>query len=197
MKTSDAGKALIKQFEGCKLKAYPDPKTGGAPYTCGWGSTGPSIGPDTVWTQAEADARFDEHLTEFEGYVNQAVTVPLTQGQFDALVSIVYNVGPGSRSKDGIIRLKSGNPSTLLRLLNAGDYVGAGEQFLRWVSPGSNVENGLRRRRTAELKLYKSEVKDGPSIQLESVGGGTASRGFFGWLLEILRRWKELSSKRV
>lgn len=197
MKTSTAGKDLIKQFEGCSLKAYPDPKTGGAPWTCGWGSTSPSIGPDTVWTQAQADARFDEHLPEFEGYVNQYVTVPLTQGQFDALVSIVYNVGPGSKSKDGIIRLKSGQPSTLLRLLNAGDYEAAGNQFLRWVSPGSNVENGLRRRRTAELKLFKSEVKDEPSIQLETVGGGNPSTGFWGWLLEIIRRWQKQRSSSV
>jgi len=156
MKTSDQGKALIKEFESCRLHAYPDPKTGGAPWTCGWGTTGSDVGPSTVWTQEQADARFEEDLDEYENMVSANVTVPLTQGQFDALVSIVYNVGPGSDKKDGIIRLKNGQPSTLLRLLNAGDYLGCAAQFMRWVSPGSSVENGLRRRRAAEVDLFNA-----------------------------------------
>lgn len=154
MTTSNAGKALMKGFEQCVLHAYPDPKTGGAPWTCGWGSTGSDIGPGTVWTQEQADARFDQYVAESERIVNAAVRVPLTQAQFDSLVSIVSNVGPGSPDKDGIVRLKNGQPSTLLRLLNAGDYAGAADQFLRWVSPGSNVEAGLRLRRTAERARF-------------------------------------------
>lgn len=155
MKTSQQGKSLIKSFESLKLQAYADPKTGGDPWTCGWGSTGPDVKQHTVWTQEKADQRFEEDLEKFENIVSGNVTVPLTQGQFDAMVSIVYNVGPGSKTKDGIIRLKSGQPSTLLRLLNDGDYQGCADQFLRWVSPGSSVENGLRRRRAVEQELFK------------------------------------------
>ena len=84
----------------------------------------------------------------------ETVTVPLTQGQHDAMVSIVYNVGIGSSEKDGIIVLRNGKPSTLLRKLNAGDYDGAADQFLLWISPGSNVENGLKRRRTQERCMF-------------------------------------------
>jgi lysozyme len=157
MQTSAKGKALIKRFEACRLTAYPDPKTGGAPWTCGWGSTGPDVVKGVTWTQAYADNRFDADLMTPERIVNNAVTVAMTQGQFDAMVSIVYNVGPGSSIRDGIIRLKNGHSSTLLQKLNAGDYAGCAEQFLKWVSPGSNVENGLRRRRQAEVtELFQS-----------------------------------------
>jgi lysozyme len=154
MKTSDAGLGIIKAFESCKLTAYPDPKTGGAPWTVGWGATGPGITTGTVWTQEQADARLLADVEERESLVDMAVTVPMTQGQFDAMVSIIFNVGAGSKWKDGIIRLRNGQPSTLLRLLNAGDYAGCADQFMRWVSPGSNVENGLRRRRTAERARF-------------------------------------------
>ena len=154
MPTSPIGIDIIKTFESCKLTAYPDPKTGGAPWTIGWGATGPGIGPGTVWTQQQADDRLEQDVSEREALVTAAVRAPLTQGQFDALVSIVFNVGPGSKWKDGIIRLKSGQPSTLLSLLNARDYDGCAGQFMRWVSPGSNVENGLRRRRTVERQRF-------------------------------------------
>lgn len=156
MQTSDAGKALIKSFEDCKLTAYPDPKTGGDPWTCGWGSTGPDVGPGTCWLQSMADARFESDLARFEALVNKHVTHTMTQGQFDAFVSIVYNVGPGSKDRDGIIRLKDGRPSTLLRMFNAGDIGGCEIQWERWISPGSNVSKGLLRRRRAELDLFRA-----------------------------------------
>jgi lysozyme len=156
MKTSKAGVDLIKKFESCRLDAYPDPKTGGDPYTVGWGATGRGIGRGTIWEQSQADARLMQDIGERETIVNNAVKVPVTQGQFDALVSIVFNVGAGSDHRDGIIRLKDGRPSTLLRKLNARDYDGCADAFLSWISPGSNVENGLKRRRTAERCLFIS-----------------------------------------
>ncbi|MGJ7613943.1 MULTISPECIES: lysozyme [unclassified Variovorax] len=156
MKTSKVGVDLIKRFESCRLVAYPDPKTGGAPWTVGWGATGAGIGPGTIWEQSQADERLMRDIGEREDLVSAAVTVPLTQGQFDAMVSIVFNVGQGSSSRDGIIRLKDGRPSTLLRKLNAGDYAGASLAFDSWVSSGSNVEKGLRRRRTAERAVFES-----------------------------------------
>lgn len=156
MKTSLAGQRLIQSFEECRLKAYPDPKTGGAPWTCGWGSTR-DVTPDTVWTQDEADRNFARDLVDAEMMVTKYVTHEMTQGQFDAFVSIFQNVGPGNKWKDGIGRLKSGMPSTLLRKFNAGDIGGAETEWVKWISPGSNVSNGLLRRRRAELALFRGE----------------------------------------
>lgn len=157
MKTSQAGIDLIKAFEGCHLKAYPDPKTGGAPWTCGWGETC-GVTKDTWWTQEEADRRLMESIAAREILVSKYVTHPTTQGQFDAFVSIIFNVGAGNQYKDGICRLKDGRPSTLLRKFNAGDIGGCESEWTRWISPGSNVEKGLLRRRMAELKLFRGEV---------------------------------------
>lgn len=147
--------AILRAFEGCKLASYPDPATGGAPWTCGWGACGPEIGPGLVWTQDRADARLAGDVAQREIAASRAITGPVTQRQFDAFVSIVYNVGSGTSERDGIIRLKSGQPSTLLRLLNAGDSQGCADEFLRWVSPGSNVVNGLKRRRTVEQAVFR------------------------------------------
>ena len=158
MKTSAAGRKLIQDFEQCRLVAYPDPGAkDGVPWTIGWGATGLGIGRGVVWTQQEADERFDLDLSKRETLLNNALVVPVTQGQFDALVSIVYNVGEGGPQKDGIIRLRSGRPSTLLRLVNAREYAAAADQFLLWVSPGSSVQAGLLRRRKAERELFCSE----------------------------------------
>lgn len=156
MRVSQAGIDLIKEFEGCHLEAYPDPKTGGDPWTIGWGATGPDIYKGLVWTQDQADDRLLKDIEAREAIVNQYVTVPLTQGQFDAMVSIIFNVGYGSARRNGIIRLKSGEPSTLLAKLNAGDYEGAANEFGRWISPGSPVERGLKRRRGAEVEMFNS-----------------------------------------
>jgi lysozyme len=156
MKVSQAGIDLIKEFEGCHLDAYPDPKTGGDPFTIGWGATGPDVYEGLTWTQEQADERLARDVEAREAIVNEAVTVDLTQGQFDAMVSIVFNVGYGSKRRNGIIKLRSGEPSTLLQKLNDGDYAGAAKEFERWVSPGSPVERGLKRRRDAEVDLFNS-----------------------------------------
>lgn len=167
MKTSREGLALMAHYEDDRLVAYPDPKTGGAPWTIGKGATGPGIGPGLIWSQQQSDDRFASDVAEREVIVEQAVKVPLEQGMFDAVVSIVFNVGAGNSKKDGIIRLKSGKPSTLLRLLNAGDYAGAYAQFALWISPGSNVELGLRRRRRAEQGLWdKLTARDAIAVAL-------------------------------
>tara|TARA_R110000868_G_scaffold344592_1_gene605634 strand:+ start:90 stop:551 length:462 start_codon:yes stop_codon:yes gene_type:complete len=153
MKTSPAGIALIQEYEDCSLTAYPDPKTGGAPWTIGWGTTGPGIGPGLVWTQEECDRRFAEHLEQFERDVMSLVSSPMTQGQFDALVSFAYNCGSDI---DADTKAEGLGDSTLLKKFNARDLDGTEIEWMKWVSPGSNVENGLRRRRKAELVLFKS-----------------------------------------
>lgn len=147
MKTSQAGIDLIHSFESLRLQAYPDPGSkDGKPYTVGWGSTGSDIGPGTVWTKEEADQRFASDLSKFEQAVSLLVKVPLTQYQFDALVSFTYNLGIGS--------LKS---STLLKMLNEGYYSNAGLQLLRWTKNDGVEMAGLVRRRKAELKMFKGE----------------------------------------
>lgn len=147
MKTSQAGIDLIHSFEQLRLKAYPDPGSkDGKPYTVGWGSTGSDIGPGTLWTKEKADQRFASDLSKFEQAVSLLVKVPLTQYQFDALVSFTYNLGIGS--------LKS---STLLKMLNEGYYSNAGLQLLRWTKNDGVEMAGLVRRRKAELKMFKGE----------------------------------------
>ncbi len=155
MKTSQNGIAVIRYFESCSLKAYPDPATGGAPWTIGWGHTGPEVVPGLVWTQAKADAQLVIDLASREASISKAVTAQITQGQFDALVSFLYNVGPGKQGvKDGLLVLKSGGPSSLLRLTNTGDATGAAAQFKFWNKAAGVAMRGLSRRRAAEAALY-------------------------------------------
>ncbi|EEV7373656.1 lysozyme [Escherichia coli] len=149
MQTSDKGIALIKQFEGCKLTAYPDPGTGGAPWTIGYGWTQPVDGklvrPGMTIDQATADRLLKTGLVSYENDVSRLVKVKLSQGQFDALVSFTYNLG-----------FRSLSTSTLLSKLNAGDYAGAADEFPRWNKAGGKVLNGLTRRREAERALFLS-----------------------------------------
>lgn len=167
------GAELGHHYEALRLQAYPDPgsprakamrdgrppaeylKLSGAPWSIGYGDTGPDVVEGLVITAQEADARFARRMAlEFEPMVRRAVTVPINQRQFDALVSIFYNVGPGAPGRDGIARLASGGPSTLLRKLNLGDYAGAAGQFPAWNRAGGAVMKGLQRRREAERLVF-------------------------------------------
>ena len=149
--TSAQGIALIKRFEGCarlrgdgSYEAYPDPGTGGAPWTIGWGATGPDIRPGTVWTQAQCDARLEHDVARHARDVDRALgDAPTTQAQFDALVSFHYNTGAIGRA-------------TLTRKHCSGDYVGAEAEFARWNRAGGKVLRGLVRRRSDEAALYAS-----------------------------------------
>jgi lysozyme len=142
---SAKGIALVKRFEGCRLAAYPDPGTGGDPWTIGWGATGKGIGPDTVWTQAQADVRLEADLARHAANVLLAIgKAPTSQHQFDALVSFHYNTGAIAKA-------------TLTRLHIAGDHAGAAQQFARWVHAGGKVLAGLVRRREAEAALYLAQ----------------------------------------
>lgn len=152
------GLALIKEFETCSLTPYDD---GYGFLTIGWGhlirQSDPF--PDPI-SQYTADCLLVKDCAEAEGIVNQEVTVPLTQYQFDALVSFVFNVGPGRMDmhdlpgKDGFVRLRSGEPSTMLRKLNNGDYMGAAAEFTRWTKSGGVESRGLLRRRQRERGLF-------------------------------------------
>ena len=138
--TSKAGRDLIEEFEGRRNKAYRD--VGGI-YTCGIGCTGPDINADTVWTDAEVEAHFSAALRRFEIGVNRLVTVALNQQQFDAVCSLGYNIG-----------LNALRSSTLVRKLNAGDHIGAANEFLRWDKVNGKTVGGLSRRRRAEMALF-------------------------------------------
>lgn len=144
MKTSSQGYTVIKYFESCILKAYPDPGSkDGKPWTIGWGHTGPDVVPGVVWTQVQSDDALARDLVPFEAAVSRLVKVALQQCQFDALVAFSYNVGIGALEK-----------STLLRLMNAGDVVGAANQFLKWINNDGKPMRGLIRRRNAERMLF-------------------------------------------
>jgi len=147
MRISQNGIAVLKHFENCSLSAYPDPATGGAPWTIGWGHTGPEVAQGLVWTQAKADAQLLEDLAERELTVSCAVTGGVDQGQFDALVDFVYNLGAGNFEG-----------STLLNLVNAGDMAGAAAQFSRWNRAAGKPMRGLTRRRAAEAALFAGKT---------------------------------------
>jgi GH24 family phage-related lysozyme (muramidase) len=143
-----AGLSLIKNFEGY-AQVVPGTTNGttyldavGVP-TIGYGHTGPDVTPNLVITQAQAEALLQSDLRSAEGAVSDAVTVALNDNQFAALVSFVYNLGAGTLQE-----------STLLGLLNGGNYNDAAQQFTRFVYAGGEVLQGLVTRRNAERALF-------------------------------------------
>tara|TARA_R110000787_G_scaffold273283_1_gene380959 strand:+ start:97 stop:540 length:444 start_codon:yes stop_codon:yes gene_type:complete len=142
MNISKEGLSLIKKFEGCELEAY---KCAAGVLTIGYGSTKGVKKGDTI-TQEEADKLLLHEMEEYEGYVNKLVEVDLSQNQFDALVSWVFNLGPAN--------LKA---STLLKVLNSKDYEGVPAQIQRWNKAGGKVLEGLIRRRNAEALLFEGK----------------------------------------
>lgn len=143
MKLSEKGLELIKKFEGLRLEAYLCPA---AVWTVGYGSTyGVKEGMVITEEQAEDMLWRDVHVAEV--CVNGAVTVPLTQGEFDALVSFVFNLGCGKF-----------RGSTLLRKLNDGDYDGAADEFPRWCRAGGQPLAGLVARRAAEKVRFEESA---------------------------------------
>ena len=142
MKISPAGLALIKEFEGCRLDAYPDPGTGAEPWTIGYGRTR-GVSKGMRISQQRAEEMLLEEVAPFERGVTNLVKVEITQAQFDALVAFSYNVG--------LANLQS---STLLKMVNNRDFTGAAAQFVRWNKAAGKVLNGLTRRRQAEAKMF-------------------------------------------
>jgi lysozyme len=142
MKISEEGKSLIKKFEGCELEAY---KCAAGVWTIGYGHIKTAVEGMKI-DQATANELFDEEMGEYETYVNTAVTVPLSQNQFDALVSWVFNLGNGNL-----------NASTMLKVINSGDHAGVPAQIKRWNKAGGKVLEGLIRRREAEALLYEGK----------------------------------------
>ncbi len=139
MEYSLDGLHLTESFESCRLQAYLD--SAGVP-TIGYGHThGVTLGMSC--TQEEAEQWLQQDIQVAAQAVNGMVTVALTQPEFDALVDFTFNLGTGNLQK-----------STLLRLLNAGDYKGAAAEFEKWDRAGGKVMAGLLRRRQAEEQMF-------------------------------------------
>jgi GH24 family phage-related lysozyme (muramidase) len=144
MTPSPAGVALIQRFEQCRLTAYM-PTPNDKP-TIGWGATGADIKMGMTWTQAECDQRFAADLGKFAQGVSAVLTGETSQHQFDAMVSLAYNIGIGAFER-----------STLLRLHNTGDFDQADAQFAVWNKQAGKVLTGLVHRRAAEAAMYRGE----------------------------------------
>ena len=142
MKTSPKGIALIKQFEGLRLKAYRCP---GGVWTIGYGHTA-GVKRGMVITESQAEEFLRSDLAVLENAVNDQ-KLDLTQNMFDALVSFTFNVGVGNF-----------RCSTLLAKIKADPWDNSiMDEFLRWVYSKGRVLTGLQRRRLAEMKLYFSK----------------------------------------
>ena len=137
MKTSHKGLALIKEFEGLRLSAYPDPATGGEPWTIGFGRT-KGVRKGMRITKEKADEFLAEDIREFERHVPHG-----KQREFDAMVSLCFNIGPGNFRR-----------SSVRRHHVAGEHELAATAFLSWNKAAGKVMPGLVRRRLAEAKLY-------------------------------------------
>jgi len=156
VKTSQVGIELIKQFEGVRLESYVCPAgilTIGVGHTSAAGP--PKVVPKMKITYQEANEILARDLVKYESAVDRLVTVPLSQNQFDALVSFTFNVGEGALAK-----------STLLKKLNAGKYSEVPAELMKWTKGGGRELPGLVRRRRAECALWRS-VNDRSDIDVD------------------------------
>lgn len=140
--------AMTKTEEGKSLVAYPDPATGGAPWTIGYGHTG-GVRPGDTCTEAQADEWLRQDMAHVAFHINRLLKVKVTQREFDALCVLAFNIGIGN--------LES---STLLKLLNEAKYEDAAMQFTRWDHAGGKEIPGLLRRRKDEQALFQAGIND-------------------------------------
>lgn len=147
-KINEAGLALIKEFEGLRLRTYRDSV---GVLTIGYGHTGSDVRAGETITEPEAEELLRIDLNEAEAAVDEAVNVDLTDNQYAGLIALAFNIGGSAFTR-----------STLIRKLNAGDYDGAANQFLRWNKGGKplRVIAGLTRRRKAERKLFLTDESE-------------------------------------
>jgi lysozyme len=147
---------FIKKHEGLRLKAYPDPGTGGDPWTIGYGHTSragpPAVKPGMKITRGEADRIFKRDIEMFSAGVLAAIKVPVNANQFGACTSLAYNIGIGGFRR-----------SSVLRELNAGNYDRAAGKFGLWIKAGGRVMRGLVNRRAAEAAMFLEPVGDAAS----------------------------------
>jgi len=144
---------LIKPFEGYAreveggaCRSYPDPGSHGAPWTIGWGSTGPDVKQDTVWSREQAEKRLRHDVSEIAAeLINLSPgLLTATDERVAALISFAYNLGLGNYRK-----------STLKMRVDANDWVGAQREIVKWNRASGRVMAGLVRRREAEAVMMK------------------------------------------
>ena len=146
LRTSPVGQAVIKHYESLRLRAYPDPATGAAPWTLGYGHIR-NVRPGDTCTEAQADAWLVQDLMDVEFQLNKLISWPITQGQFDALASLAFNIGLAAFVPDAIIG-------------DFDDYVKAGnlaeirERIASFRKANGKVMYGLQKRRRAEQALW-------------------------------------------
>lgn len=142
---SAAGVGGIAVHESLRFTSYPDPGTGGAPWTICWGHTGPEVKPGMTVSRTQCEQWLAADLKKAEGVLRSTVKVPLQQGEVDAYVSFIFNVGGGNWRS-----------STLLRLLNQGKRKEACDQLPRWIYANKRELNGLKKRRYEERAVCLS-----------------------------------------
>lgn len=146
MQLNDAGINLIKSYEALRLTAYPDPGTGGDPWTIGYGHTDGVSQGDTC-TIDQANQYLQDDLNQFIQGVTGLLTLELNDNQFSALVSFAFNCG-----------LNNLKHSTLLREINASNFDNVTANFQMWDKAAGSIMAGLLRRRTAEAALFMTEI---------------------------------------
>ena len=141
MKISSEGLELIKHFEGCETTAYQDSV---GVWTIGYGHT-KGVEEGQTCSIEDTETMLADEMDEYEGYINNMVKVDFEQHEFDALVAWVYNLGPTNLGE-----------STMLKVLNGGQFARVPDQKKRWNRAGGQVLAGLVRRRTAEALMFEN-----------------------------------------
>ena len=156
MKLSGAGVLLIKRFESLRLVSYQD---AGSTYTIGWGATtypdGSKVQANEKITAQYADILLLHHIGVAMRAVDRLVEVPLTQSQYDALVSFTYNVGGGNFARSSLLRAVNQAPNNMPAINSA---------FLVWVTAKGKFYQGLENRRKAEISLYANGANGTNSV---------------------------------
>lgn len=141
MKISEDGLELIRNFEGCETSAYQDSV---GVWTIGFGHT-KDVEEGQTCSMEDAETMLADEMDEYEGYINDMVRVDLQQHEFDSLVAWVYNLGPTNLGE-----------STMLKVLNGGQFDRVPDEMNRWNRAGGEVLEGLVRRRQAESLMFKN-----------------------------------------
>jgi len=144
---------LIREKEGHSLTAYPDPATKADPWTISYGITGAWVKKGVTITQEESDAKFMELVQKFCKDLNSCLKVELSKNQYLAVLSLMWNIGKGNLAK-----------STLLKKVNAKDFVGAQAEFGKWNKAAGAVMKGLTTRRAVEAALFGQGTADATTL---------------------------------
>ncbi len=185
MRTNKAGLDLVKKWEGLRLDAYPDPATGGEPWTIGYGHTSaaglPKVYKGLSITEKEAEEILVRDLAIYESEVLKKLTRTPNENQFAAMVSLCYNIGPGNFSK-----------SSVLRLFNDGNMQAAADAFRLWNKAAGKVMQGLVNRREDERLLFLKPVSPAivitPAVEPPKKGNtmGTIAKAIAAFLTSLV-----------